>query len=198
MEEKRMVKKSSKKKQKNMLMYILAIIAIIVVLLLVLYTQTDVFSGSVLDYKNRPFGSDPDTNSNSDNNGGSSDFDDEGPSDDSNEDEEQVQKSWTGGGVITGDVPCITYIVDEEFDTPRLLFSYSATWDDEDECCYDCDVRWTIYEGTKFLKTITQTNPGSGQTYITNYNGGNLKICVEQTCELCCVIVVSYTLQILD
>jgi hypothetical protein len=190
-------KKSKKKKQKNMLMYILAIVAIILILLLLLYTQTDVFSGSVLDYKNRPFSSDPDTNSDSDS-GGSSDFDDTGPSDENNEDEEQIQKSWTGGGYITEGAPCIIYKVDETFDTPRLWFSYTADWDDLDECCTDCTVRWTIYEGTKFLKTITQTSPGSGQTYITNYKGGNIKLCVEQTCDHCCQIVVSYTLQILD
>lgn len=116
-------------------------------------------------------------------------------SDDSQNDGATVQRTFTGGGVLDPDAPCTTYQVTETFDDPYLLFSYSADWGFCD--CEQQVVIWRIYSDNVLIKTITQDAPGSGQTIIRNYNGGDIKVCLQQRC-MYCDVAVSWTLNIFD
>jgi hypothetical protein len=110
---------------------------------------------------------------------------------------EELQRTFTGGGTIEPGEPCVLYTINDDYDDPYLFFSY--TMDIQENIQFDCSeclVRWKIYDDASLIKTIIQDEEGGGQTYINNYQGGNIKICVETDCP--CDVIVSYTMQIWD
>lgn len=182
--------KRKKKKEDRSWLYLLLIIILLLLVIFLFMNKSAIF-----DYKtnyNSPGLNSGDLDGTDDSDSSSNN----GGSGTSGSDDPTLQQTFTGGGKITEGEPCVTIPINSDYDDPYIFFSYSM--DIQENIMFDCSecfVRWTIYDGPKFIKTIIQTE-AAGQTYIYNYEGGDIEICVDTDCP--CEITVSWTLKIYD
>jgi hypothetical protein len=185
-----------KKKDRKYLYAVIAVLILLLFLCLWVFTPLgSIITGEYLDNRYDGTGTgDADTDAS----GTADDASDDDNGDDDDGNGNDVIRTFTGGGVIDPEEDCTRYDVDDDLVEPYLFFSYTASWDERYCDCQEQTIIWCIYEDATLIKTITQTEPGSGQTYIRNYDGGDITVCVSQSCWYDCPVTVSWTLQIID